>query len=66
MKLFYILSNPYTNGHISTTATSLQRPLFLADSPYMHGLFFKPLYDGSLFTAATFFCPQGGLRGEIQ
>ena len=36
-------------------ATSLQRPLFLADSPLTHL---------NLTTTATFFCPQGW--GEVQ
>ena len=64
MKLFYIQSNPYTNGHVFATATSLQRPLFLADSPYMHGLFFKPLYDGSipLYSATFFLSPRWPTR----
>ena len=39
-------SRTFTNGHLSTTATSLQRPVFLADSPYMYWLLFQPLYDG--------------------
>ena len=46
----------------SLTATSLQRPLFFvpADKNSIHWLFFKPLYNGRLFTWATFFCPQCG------
>ena len=46
----------------SLTATSLQRPFFFvpADKNSMHWLFFKPLYNGRLFTWATFFCPQCG------
>ena len=43
----------FTNGHLSTTATSLQRPFFLVDSPYIWACF-------NLSTTATFFCPQGG------
>ena len=30
-----------TKGHLSATATSLQKPFFLADSPYIHS-FFNP------------------------
>ena len=41
------------NGHLSTTATPLQRPVFLADSPYIHSCL-------NLSTMATFFCPQRG------
>ena len=40
------------------TATSLQQPLFLADSPYIHFCF-------NLSPTATLFCPQGGGR-EVQ
>ena len=39
--------------------TSLQRPLFLADSPYIDSCL-------NLSTTATFFCPQGGRFGEVQ
>ena len=46
-------SQTSTYGHLSTTATSLQRPFFLADSPYIHSCF-------NLSTMATLFCPQGG------
>ena len=40
----------------------VQRPLFFvpADKNSIHWLFFKPLYNGRLFTWATFFCPQCG------
>ena len=40
-------------------ATSLQWPLFLADSPYIDCCL-------NLSTTATFFCPQGGCCGEVQ
>ena len=38
--------SPFHNGHFSTMATSLQRPFFWADSPYVH-------YCFNLFTTAT-------------
>ena len=41
----------------STMATSLQRPVFLADSPYIDSCL-------TLSTMATFYCPQGGHWGE--
>ena len=52
-------SRTFTNGHLSTTATSLQRPVFLADSPYIDSCF-------NLSTMATLFCPQGGHWKEVQ
>ena len=52
-------SRTFTNGHLSTTATSLQRPFFLADSPYIHSCF-------NLSTMATLFCPQDGHWREVQ
>ena len=41
-----------TNGHLSTKAN-------FADSPYIDGSL-------NLSTMATFFCPQGGRRKEVQ
>ena len=52
-------SRTFTNGHLSTTATSLWRPVFLADSPYIDSCF-------NLSTMATLFCPQGGHWREAQ
>ena len=49
---------PRYNGHLATTATSLQQPLFLADSPYIDFCF-------NLSPTATLFCPQGDGR-EVQ
>ena len=46
-------SQTSTYGHLSTTAASLERPFFLADSPYIHSCF-------NLSTMAPLFCPQGG------
>ena len=40
-------------------ATSLQQPLFPADSPYIDSCL-------NLSTMAAFFCPQGGCCGEVQ
>ena len=49
-----IYSRTSTNDHLSTTANSLQRPLFFwADSPYIDSCL-------SLATTATFCCPQSG------
>ena len=52
-------SRTFTNGHLSTTATSPQRPVFLADSPYIVSCF-------NLSTMATLFCPQDGHWREVQ
>ena len=52
-------SRTFTNGHLSTTATSLRRPVFLADSPYIDSCF-------NLSTMATLFCPQDGHWKEVQ
>ena len=41
------------------TTTSIQRPLFLADSPYFYSCL-------NLSTTASFFCPQGGCCWEVQ
>ena len=41
------------------TAPSLQQPLFLVDSPYVHSCF-------NLSTMATLFCPQGGRCEGVQ
>ena len=49
---FYIVEPPLT-------ATSLQRPLFLVDSPYIDSCL-------NLYKTATFFCSQGGRCGEVQ
>ena len=46
-------SQTSTYGHLPTTAASLERPFFLADSPYIHSCF-------DLSTMAPLFCPQGG------
>ena len=45
----------YNTVKPSVMATSLQLPLFLEDSPYIHSCF-------NLSTMATFFCPQGECR----
>ena len=47
------------NGHLSTTATSLQRSFFLVDSPYIHSCF-------NLSGMLNFFCLQGGRCKEVQ
>ena len=52
-------SRTSSNGHLSTTATSLQWPVFLADSPYIDSCF-------NLSTMATLFCPQDGHGREVQ
>ena len=44
--------SPFHNSHLSTTATSLQQPNFLVDSPYVDSCL-------NLSTMAIFFCPQG-------
>ena len=41
------------------TATSPQRPVFLADSPYIDSCF-------NLSTMASLFCPQDGHGREVQ
>ena len=41
----------HTNGHLSTTVTSLQQPVFLADSPYIDSCL-------TLSTTANFYCPK--------
>ena len=41
------------------TATSLQQPLFLVDSPYTESCL-------NLSTTFTFFCPQGGRFEEVE
>ena len=48
--------------------TSLQRPLFFvpADKNPLIDSCLKPLYNGHLFTTATFLCPQGGRCREVQ
>ena len=51
-----------TNGHLSTTATSLQWPCFFGGQS-IHQLLYQTLYNGHLSTIATFFCPQGGRCG---
>ena len=38
-RAFYKCSRTSRNGHLSTTATSLERTYFLADSPYIHSCF---------------------------
>lgn len=47
----YTVDSPLANGHLSTTATSRQRP---------------PLDSSDLSTAAVFLFPQGGLYGRCQ
>ena len=47
------------NGHLSTTATSLQRSFFLVDSSYIHSCF-------NLSGMLNFFCLQGGRCREVQ
>ena len=44
-------SQTSSNGHLSTKATSLQRPLFLADSLYIDSFV-------DLSTMATIVCPK--------
>ena len=48
-----------TNGHLSTTVTSLQRSFFLVDSSYIHSCF-------NLSGMLNFFCLQGGRCREVQ
>ena len=48
-----------TKGHLSTTATTLQRSFFLVDSPYIDSSF-------NLSTMLTFFFLQGGRCREVQ
>ena len=49
------------------TATSPQLPLPFVpvDSPYIDS-YLKPLYNGQLIAAVSFFCPLGGLCAEVQ
>jgi len=48
-----------TNGHLSTMATSLQRPFFLADSQTLTLVL-------NLSTTTTIFCPKRGCCAEVQ
>ena len=60
---FYKCSRTSRDGHLSTTATSLERTYFLADSPYIHSCFnlsttatspqWPPLFNSHLSTTAT-------------
>ena len=60
---FYKCSRTSRDGHLSTTATSLERTYFLADSPYIHSCFnlsttatspqWPPPYNRYLSTTAT-------------
>ena len=59
-RLYFCIAKYYSRT--SANGTSLQRPLF-SSRPTKNSFidsWLKPLYDGHLFTKATFFCPQGG------
>ena len=63
-----LLFQPLHNGHLSTTATSPQRPL--PHNGHLSSTVTFPqwplLHYGHLSTTATFFCPQGGHCREVQ
>ena len=59
---FFFMRNSRTStkGHLSATATSLQKPFFLADSPYIHSCFNHSTTATSLQWPLCSVAMQGG------